>query len=1150
MATTPIISPPTSSSSTIHRKTRSIQQYQQQQQQPFSPPSSAGRNSTTQHGNTIATPATTPPPPPLKQQQQTSTGGVESPRFRLSKLLAPLQTHHLHSRSEQDQQQLQSPLSPQQQHQHHQQAPHHHHHAHNHSHRLFSSKHANPASRFRRGGGGGFLGFLQSHYHAFHRSQDQQQQHQATTGVNGGTTNVDKRDNAAVEREREQQRRRRAITAVSPRSPPEGRGLSFMSNMYSGNNYTSASSNNHNSSSSSAGTVHSGYNITISDFRAHATIASTRSETLPTKVTDVVFERRGSFKNRDSAVATPPTTPPPIPNTNGGGGGGGFRASLRSLGILGPVISSSSSPCPPLTATATPTQPRSPSSPPHSPTLSATTPLPLPASVHPQVDAVSSLSSSSSPSPKQRRMSGQGFFSKDKDRSSRDDSPSSSPSTSKLASKGWVGRMAFLYSKRKPSLPLQSHYLSLPVGGAAVTSPTAGTGGMYMHSEDLSVTEFAKLAGITIVQDEDDPTTYDSQIIGNEIHERCRRGSSTTELTPPPSGGLLGPEYGTLGSTGNTLNSERNLTVGSNGSFGGGSLRKTQIWDPQFWSDPVRDGVTTTSTNAMVSINKMLLPSASTSSLPITSGSSATRPPVPAPIGNSAPNSPRLKPQSSLPSSAPSYGASPSLSRLGPATTPSTLPPPVPAHQQRRRNSCSPTVLMPAAGSRVAETAITGPEIDRAQHLTSSGVLSLKRADQQQQQSPRPGSKDAIQLSQDLGRRRSFTSLTAVALELEGGSGESGQTDGVQDVLQAGGVAVDGGPTVASSMPCLVLEPSTPTAPAKTSQLAVPPPPPSMSHTLAMHALHTPRSRGSVPGGSGGGHSSRTGVSRTRSPSPSPLSRQIDLGSLESPQEEKGDPLDRPQKRETTDSSLAQLSPLPLVSSPPASKSSRQCPAHGKSGKNATKPSMSTKGPGSANKHLTATATPPAIGPVVHHHQRGQSMPLSLSDQQSTNTQHHRPPQARTPPPPPSSSASSTTASSSRSNSPSPSPSPSGRIFTPGTKVGRFTLVQERCTKHVDLLKAQQAQRRASLGEMGLLPNGASGGKTEMYLSPTSSCSTSSLAEDAVLDAAEWVENPMLKPEENVRVFQRKRSRRILDPLPQSQPQPQHPLSRPPPVSY
>ncbi|KAH7043454.1 hypothetical protein BKA57DRAFT_469862 [Linnemannia elongata] len=318
-----------------------------------------------------------------------------------------------------------------------------------------------------------------------------------------------------------------------------------------------------------------------------------------------------------------------------------------------------------------------------------------------------------------------------------------------------------------------------------------------------------------------------------------------------------------------------------------------------------------------------------------------------------------------------------------------------------------------------------------------------------------------------------------------------------------------------------------------------------MSHTLAMHALHTPRSRGSVPGGSGGGHSSRTGVSRTRSPSPSPLSRQIDLHSLESPQEEKCDPLDMPRTRERSEDSLSQMSPPPLVAPPPpASNSSRQCFAHGKSGKYATNPSTTTKGPGFVNNHLTATSTPTAIEPVVHHHQRGQTMPLSLSDQQLTNTQHRRPPQAHTPPP---SSASSTSASSSRSNS--PNLNLSGRTFTPGTKVGRFTLVQERCTKHVDLLKEQHAQRRASLGEMGLQSNGTSGGKQGTYLSPTSS-STSALTEDAVLDPIKWVENPMLKPEENVRVFQRKRARRILDPLPRSQPQAQHPLTRPPPVSY
>ncbi|KAF8948823.1 hypothetical protein BGZ47_002405 [Haplosporangium gracile] len=641
-------------------------------------------------------------------------------------------------------------------------------------------------------------------------------------------------------------------------------------------------------------------------------------------------------------------------------------------------------------------------------------------------------------------MSGQGFFGKDKDRdrSSRDGSPSSSPSTSRPASKNWLpGKMAFLYSKRKPSLPLQSHYLSLPVGGAAaVTSPTgAGAGGMYMlHSEDLSMTEFAKLAGITIVQDEDDPTTYDSHIIGDEIHEHCRRGSSTTELIPLP-GGLPGLDCGTSGSAGNTLDSDKNLTVGSNGSFGGGSLRKTQIWDPQFWSDPVRDGTMMTNTIAMVSSNN-LLPSASTSSLPATSGSFATRPPVPALVGSSAPNSPKLKPQSSLPSSGPFYEASsssaPTNIQTTAGTTSSILSPPVPVHQQRRRNSCSLVGLMPAAGSRTVATAATveGSEIDHTRHPTSSGLVSLKRTDQQQL--PRPPSKDAIQLSQDLSRRRSFTSLTAVALELEGDVGENGQ---VQDLLQAGGArgAVGGGrgalvtPSTATTTttPYVFLEPSTPTTPTKTSQLAIPSAP-SMSHTLAMHALHTPRSRSSVPG-SGGGYSSRAGVSRTRSPSPSPLSRQIDLDSLESPQEEKCDPLDMLQRRERTNSSLTQLSPSPLMTPPPsASKGSRQCFTHGASEKIAN-PTVTAKGPGSVNKNLTPT--------------------------------------------------------------------------------------------HIDLLKAQQAQRRASLDEMGIQTNEADGEKKGLYLSPTSSSSTFSLAKeekDAVLDSTEWAENPTLNPEDNVRVFQ------------------------------
>ncbi|KAG0029376.1 hypothetical protein BGZ81_003858 [Podila clonocystis] len=52
--------------------------------------------------------------------------------------------------------------------------------------------------------------------------------------------------------------------------------------------------------------------------------------------------------------------------------------------------------------------------------------------------------------------------------------------------------------KKKRSM-LPSHYLSLPVGGS-----TSSANGLYMlHSEDLSVTEFAKLAGITILSEDD-----------------------------------------------------------------------------------------------------------------------------------------------------------------------------------------------------------------------------------------------------------------------------------------------------------------------------------------------------------------------------------------------------------------------------------------------------------------------------------------------------------------------------------------------------------------------------------------------------------------------------------------------------------------------
>ncbi|KAF9102976.1 hypothetical protein BGX29_003957 [Mortierella sp. GBA35] len=715
---------------------------------------------------------------------------------------------------------------------------------------------------------------------------------------------------------------------------------------------------------------------------------------------------------------------------------------------------------------------------------------------------------------------------------------------------GWAAgakkNLGFFYPKRKQSLPLQSHYLSLPVGGSASSAT-----GMYMlHSEDLSVTEFAKLAGITILPEVDDSITYEEAPvnIANEIHEHHRRGSSAELSVGLDCAGAGGA--GVAGSAGNTLNSGVSLTVGSSGSERGGS-RKTNIWDPQFWSDPVvRDGTT-----------KVLLPSTSTASLPIPSGSGSFAPwrkYPPVPVRSSAPSSPKLQPQIR----ANCIQTTASLARLGNGGRGSTVPfgsvggsSQQEQQQQRRRNSCSPAVLMPAAGSRTAAAAAGGGcEIDRARQCTPSDVSSSsKRVDQQQ---PRPpnNKQDTIQLSQDLGRRRSFTSLTAVALELEGrggndtgqqpvgggGSGLSLERRTVWDHSLQGGGGAGGG--------LLVGDPVTATTTRSTQQYI--PPPQSMSHTLAMNALQTPRSRGSVTGGSSG-HSSnvRSGSSlaRTRSPSPSPLSRQIDLDSLDSPLEEHGG------------GGMELLSPT-LV--PPVSVNQRQSFAHGKSG--ASKSKKTTVASGSANRHLVPTITTTTAPGMVHH--RAQSMPLSPSDQKLNHAQV--PP--RTPPLPPArppSSASSMTSMTgsrpptpstpSRSSTPSGSrPStPTGRTFAPGTKVGRFTLVQERCTKHVDLLKAQQqqqAQRRDSLGEIGSMTtisstNGSVGDKDKEVYGPSTSLSSPSLAvnggsgEEMVDDGAEWIESPMLK-EENVRVFQPKRSRRTLY-------QHQH-IPPPPPVSY
>ncbi|KAF9582890.1 hypothetical protein BGW38_010617 [Lunasporangiospora selenospora] len=140
--------------------------------------------------------------------------------------------------------------------------------------------------------------------------------------------------------------------------------------------------------------------------------------------------------------------------------------------------------------------------------------------------------------------------------------------------------------------------------------------------------------------------------------------------------------------------------------------------------------------------------------------------------------------------------------------------------------------------------------------------------------------------------------------------------------------------------------------------------------------------------------------------------------------------------------------------------------------------------------------------------------------------------------------------------SPMASPKPcdsSARRFAPGTKVGRFTLVEEKCTRHIDVLRAQELRRGSPLGSRGAsssacasdredeswtdhegspLPLRLCGGVHDGSASPAMSATDSEPASDLDVD---WALNPMLEPEENVLVFKRKkaRTRRVSqNPLP------------------
>ncbi|KAF9196413.1 hypothetical protein BGZ50_000414 [Haplosporangium sp. Z 11] len=877
---------------------------------------------------------------------------------------------------------------------------------------------------------------------------------------------------------------------VSPRSPTS----SFMSTLY-GNS-------SHGSSKSPHTTVHSNYNVTISDFRTHSTIASTRSTPLPTKATDLVFDRRRGYQQQDMSSQNQATStstnastagstitssspseattavgatfdPVNKPSAHGSAGGVsalpsshgkmgcGFRASLRSLDVLNLATSSSAPLRQPSTNNVTTTSsiPTTPTT----PTFGFN-------------ESVESLPKQNKP-----RRGSEHSFTKDR-----------SMSSSKHALSDWVPaalKAGFMNLRKKRPIP--NHYLSLPVGGAA-SSPTNG---MYMlHSEDLSVTEFAKLAGITILPERDDTTTFEDSMVGSESAIETNRELGNNVSGKDRQAARLGSA-----SAGNTLHS-----FGSVASDG--SNKKANIWDPQFWTMPAMPH-----TGESLTVH----PTASSSSLPIPSGTSSLLQ-SPSSAAERAICIPDSKNKWYM-----SSGSGQGYSSSAPTRTSSTNTFPCPGsyHPNElpltsggpRRKSCFPFgSSRPSVGS--------GPEIDR---MRLSSSATFKHVDQHAKPT-----KEAIQLSRDIGRPRSFASFTAIAMELDGkleqscnsGVKESGSTidplqhlqQQQQQYLQQIPQQHHAQPTIASVMP-IQLEPSHP--PRAITPL-LPTQQPSYGHPAAtLASQQSSRIKSGPPNRHCRPVSLRArslNSSRTRSPSPSPLSRQIDVADSEE--------LDSPQ--DETAQLGEQVSETPTMSSPgpPASRSQKQGFVHGR-----PDGTMSRTGASHAlvNKHLASTK----------FQNRERTLPLSVSDQKlyqpsSTSSSsssslslesqlQHRHQQQRVSPRPP------CPAPPLHSCNLSPNAT---RMFTPGTKVGRFTLVQETCTKHVDMLQAQQQQRqrRASSGaEMSLGVNGAMDDRHSHTVGPIEGSA-----------AAVAAMNPMLIPEENVVIFQRKKVRRLQQATP------------------
>ncbi|KAI8601551.1 hypothetical protein EDD21DRAFT_414810 [Dissophora ornata] len=932
--------------------------------------------------------------------------GEGPPRFKFPKLLQ-LNNQHQHQNQRSERNEMQPPPSPLQQRQQLQQREVQHH---NHN-RQYAAvpppKYRGPATRLRRG-----FGFLQSHYHVFHRQSEQQPRVETFVSEDDRDRRVD-RSNATT------------ATLLQRRA---------WSLPMSGGPSNSNSVSRYNTTPT-----------TLSGHRTHReTTAPARSDTLPTKVTDVVL-KGGSDDCRQeqgvysSTIIVPSTTVTeaqmvveeptsfleavnPIPISSQGGevgGGAGLKLSLRTLGFFNKVVTSSRS--------------------------SSTVSSPTSPTFKPQEEV-------------------------------RDQSPGSRVRSPQHISKVLeAGARKIGLIKRKPSSP--EHYLSLPVGGAT-----------SLHSEDLSTAEFAKLAGITILPEDGSDDGYDDYVTS------VSEGGlpfSTDGCTSDSGNGGSKTSSGKVelklrsGSSSNTFNSARHLTCRSRAS--NRVIRKTNIWDSQFWIDPSRDkesqiSVPSSGLTSSLPVMSLIRTSISSTPSPPTHVSPVTEP--------SRQDLDKIPPDSLLVSTAVQR-----LCKLENVSMDSKEPT---SAIQGRRHSYSPCGLQSGASSR---------------------LVSLRCVDEM---SNPP--KEAIDLARDLGRRRSYASLTAVAIELESnhaldykhgpaafGSNNHEWQQQRQDHHDHS--------TVSPLQPAH-LEP-----PEATGSSAIAPKSPRShlhAHSVALHALQPSRSKIRSCHSTGSPDSSVW----TRSPSPSPLSRQINL---DSPLEESDD------------------FDFLTTARPPMSRNSRYAFIHNGD------PSEMGFGPNIQASNLppphlpdiNRAITEPCSASTSRHH-RTHSLPILLPGQMEHPDAHKiqefqpqvvAPSSLSLPPSLSPSPSSSTPSSPSQSNNlRRPSNSSPSRTFTPGTKVGRFTLVQELSTKHVDVLRArqeqqqQQQQRPVSMVELGSSNREPEIGPLEGPALPATE--EQERQEQQQPSEGQNVIPIVITPEENVVIFQRKKKHPVMPPPP------------------